>query len=108
LPELRLWVSDGVAPVRDHPRDHPGRVPQRSAMGLLGERPLAMDVAAGAPIPVAPRARRRRRFRPKDATRSFVFTFVVVAVLSVFLSPIIRSVLLSLRTPAHVGPLDSP
>jgi multiple sugar transport system permease protein len=67
-----------------------------------------MDVAAGAPIPVATRVRRRRRFRPKDATRSFVFTFVVVAVLSVFLSPIIRSVLVSLRTPEQVGQLDSP
>jgi len=67
-----------------------------------------MDVAAGGTIPVATGVRRRRRFKPKDATRSFVFTFVVIAVLSVFLSPIIRSVLVSLRTPEQVGQLDSP
>jgi len=67
-----------------------------------------MDVAARTPVPVVGVARRRRRFKPKDATRSFVLTFIVVAVLAVFLSPIIRSVLVSLRTPEQVGQLDAP
>src|SRR3954453_13918109 len=67
-----------------------------------------MDVAARTPVPAVGVARRRRRFKPKDATPSFVLTFVVVAVLAVFLSPIIRSVLVSLRTPEQVGQLDSP
>jgi multiple sugar transport system permease protein len=67
-----------------------------------------MDLAARTPPPVATRLRTRRRFKPKDATRSFVLTFLVVAALAVFLSPIIRSVLVSLKTPEQVGQLDSP
>ena len=66
-----------------------------------------MDVAASGPESVALPAR-KRRIRPKEITRSFVFTFVVVAVLAVFLSPIIRAVLVSLRTPEQVGQLDAP
>ena len=66
-----------------------------------------MDVAASGPESVALPAR-KRRIRPKEITRSFVFTFAVVAVLAVFLSPIMRAVLVSLRTPEQVGQLDSP
>ena len=67
-----------------------------------------MDVATPAPSPVLAETRRRRRIKPKDATRSFVLTFIVVAILAVFLSPIMRAVLVSLRTPEQVGQLDSP
>jgi len=66
-----------------------------------------VDVAASGPDSVALPAR-KRRIKPKEVTRSFVFTFIVVAVLAVFVSPIMRSVLVSLRTPEQVGQLDAP
>jgi multiple sugar transport system permease protein len=66
-----------------------------------------VDVAASGPESVALPAR-KRRIRPKEITRSFAFTFAVVAVLAVFLSPIMRAVLVSLRTPEQVGQLDAP
>jgi len=65
-----------------------------------------VDLATRVP-PIVP-LRRRRRFKPRSATRSFALTFIVVAVLAVFLSPILRAVAVSLRTPAQVGQLDSP
>jgi multiple sugar transport system permease protein len=66
-----------------------------------------MDLAARAPAP-AVFTRRRRRWKARDATRSFVLTFAVVIVLAVFLSPILRAVAVSLRTPEQVGQLDAP
>ena len=59
----------------------------------------------------APRRRRRagaRRFKPKEAGRSFLFTFIVVVVLAAFLSPLVRSVFVSLKTPEQVGQIDAP
>jgi multiple sugar transport system permease protein len=67
-----------------------------------------IGAAARPTLPALP-ARRRSRFRPtKNAGRSFVLTFVVVAILAAFLSPILRSLFVSLRTTEQVGALDSP
>ncbi|HEX2756666.1 MAG TPA: carbohydrate ABC transporter permease [Candidatus Limnocylindrales bacterium] len=65
--------------------------------------PLMRDVVAPAAAP-----RGRRRFRPREAGKSFLFTFIVVVVLAAFLSPLIRSVFVSLQTPDQVGQLDAP
>ena len=55
-------------------------------------------------------ATRRRRFlrRPKDAGRSFLLTFIVIVVVAAFLSPILRSLAVSLKTPAQIGAADGP
>jgi multiple sugar transport system permease protein len=53
----------------------------------------------------------RRRGKPQRAplgVRSFVVTFVVVAVLAIFLSPLIRSALMSLKTPEQLSELNAP
>jgi multiple sugar transport system permease protein len=63
---------------------------------------LARRVAA----PVAPAARRRRL--PRQARKSFALTFIFVVLLAGFLSPLLRSLAVSLQTPAQVGKSDSP
>lgn len=64
---------------------------------------------AAPPLPIAA-PRRRRRFlpRPRETGKSFVFTFIVVVILAAFLSPILRAVFVSLKTPEQVGQLDAP
>jgi multiple sugar transport system permease protein len=57
---------------------------------------------------VAPAPFKKRRIKPKEAGKSFLFTFVVVIVLAVFLSPLLRSVFVSLKTAEQVGQLDAP
>ena len=66
----------------------------------------ALGAAAQPPLPIG----RRRRFlpKPKETGKSFLFTFIVVIVLATFLSPILRSVFVSLKTPEQVGQLDAP
>ena len=60
-------------------------------------------------VTASPRApARRRRLKPREAGKSFLFTFVVVVVLAAFLSPLLRSVFVSLKTPEQVGQLDAP
>jgi multiple sugar transport system permease protein len=66
-------------------------------MGLL-TRPAA--------VPVLRTARRRRL--PRNAGKSFLFTFIFVALLAGFLSPLLRSLAVSFQTPAQVGKADSP
>lgn len=51
---------------------------------------------------------RRRRIRPKEAGKSFLFTFIIVVILAAFLSPLLRSLFVSLKTPEQVGQLDAP
>jgi multiple sugar transport system permease protein len=64
--------------------------------------------AARPTLPALP-VRRRPRLRPtKEGGRSFLLTFIVVVILAAFLSPIIRSVFVSLRTTEQVGALDAP
>jgi multiple sugar transport system permease protein len=77
-------------------------------MGLgRGQPSLAILPAA-----VAGRRRRwtplRRPARPREAGRSFLLTFVVVAVVAAFLSPILRSVVVSLKTPAQLSEASGP
>jgi multiple sugar transport system permease protein len=71
-----------------------------------------MDDTEGAlgPVgePAARQGRRRPTLRRKDAGRSFLLTFIVVVALAAFLSPILRSLAVSLRTPEQVGQADSP
>ena len=59
-------------------------------------------------VAVAETRARRRRLLPKNSGRSFLFTFIVVVVLAAFLSPILRALAVSLRTPEQIGQADSP
>jgi multiple sugar transport system permease protein len=58
------------------------------------------------PLPIA--VHRQRARRPREIGKSFVFTFIVVAILAAFLSPILRAAFVSLKTPEQVGQLDAP
>ena len=44
-------------------------------------------------VAVPPRPIGRRRLKPKEAGKSFLFTFVVVVVLAAFLSPLVLSLI---------------
>ncbi len=52
--------------------------------------------------------RLRRPRRPRRLATSFTLTFVLVVVLAAFLSPILRSVMVSLKTPAQLSETSSP
>ena len=67
-----------------------------------------MAIADRLPAPSIAVPRGPRRFKPRDATRSFVLTFIVVAVLAALLSPLLRAAFVSLRPPEQVGQLDAP
>jgi multiple sugar transport system permease protein len=66
-------------------------------MGLL-TRPATSPLVA---------AEHRRRL-PRQARKSFALTFVFVVLLAAFLSPLLRSLAVSLQTPEQVGKSDSP
>src|SRR3954462_7931670 len=55
--------------------------------------------------------RSQRRTRPRSAKemgRTFTVTFVAVVVLAAFLSPLVRSFTLSLKSPEQVAQVDGP
>jgi len=55
--------------------------------------------------------RTRRSFTPRrsrDAVKSFALTFAIVAVLAAFLSPMLRSALVSLKTPDQLAETNAP
>ena len=67
----------------------------------------------GTPAPAAanPRRTRRRIPRPRsaaEARRSFTLTFILVVCLAAFLSPMLRSVMVSLKTPDQLSETDAP
>lgn len=66
------------------------------------------ELAVRPPLAATPRRSRFRLRRPRDASQSFLLTFVVVVVLAAFLSPIVRSITVSLKTPAQLSETDSP
>ena len=74
-------------------------VAQQSSREELGT--LASSVATPAPRP-------RRRLNTKETGKSFLFTLIVVVVLAAFLSPLLRAVFVSLKTPEQVGQADAP
>jgi multiple sugar transport system permease protein len=49
-----------------------------------------------------------RRRLPRQAGKSFALTFIFVVLLASFLSPLLRSLAVSLQTPEQVGKSDSP
>jgi multiple sugar transport system permease protein len=69
------------------------------------------ELAAGQPG-LFRRIRRRpqigTRSKPKDRGKSFVITFLAVVLLAAFLSPLVRSLTLSIKTPQQVAAVDSP
>jgi multiple sugar transport system permease protein len=69
-------------------------------------------VIAGPPGPLGrlrPKSRPRiRRRLVKDAGRSFTVTFIAVVVLAAFLSPLVRSFSLSIKSPEQVAQLEGP
>ena len=67
-----------------------------------------MATAGRLAAPVLKIPRERGRFRPREAARSFTVTFVVVVVLAAFLSPMLKSLTLSLATKEQTGQIDSP
>ena len=92
-------------------------VPVVAALGLLRGGALTWSVETARPPRRAGAgqpgfsARARRRLRPraaKSAGRSFIVTFVAVVLLAAFLSPLIRSVSLSIKSPQQVAAVDSP
>jgi len=50
----------------------------------------------------------RRRIRPAEAGKSFALTFLMVAILAAFLSPLAQSFLTSLKTPEQITQLQGP
>src|SRR6476659_8470203 len=72
------------------------------------------DLATGAQTTRASRIGVRRLPRPhrprsaREAGMSFTLTFVIVVILAAFLSPILRSVLVSLKTPAQLSETNAP
>ncbi len=50
----------------------------------------------------------RSRSRPRDRGKSFAITFLAVVILAAFLSPLIRSMTLSIKSPQQVSAVDSP
>jgi multiple sugar transport system permease protein len=50
----------------------------------------------------------QRRRLPRQAGKSFALTFIFVVLLAGFLSPLLRSLAVSLQTPEQVGKSDSP
>ncbi|MFL5756157.1 MAG: carbohydrate ABC transporter permease [Chloroflexota bacterium] len=46
--------------------------------------------------------------KPRDAARSFIVTFVAVVVVAAFLSPLVRSATLSIKTPQQISAVDGP
>ena len=75
----------------------------------MGAEATLQDVAApGARSRARSWLRRRRPRRPRDATRSFALTFLMVAILAAFLSPILRAVMVSLKTPDQLSETNAP
>ncbi len=71
------------------------------------EATLQDSVTAGA-VTTEASARRRRPRRPRDATRTFALTFLMVAILAAFLSPVLRAVMVSLKTPDQLSETNAP
>jgi multiple sugar transport system permease protein len=69
---------------------------------------LEQEGTLAAAVAPAPASFPRRRLKPKEAGKSFLFTFIVVVVLAAFLSPLVRSVFVSLKPAEQVGQLDAP
>jgi len=68
---------------------------------------VPLDVAATG-TPGTEARRQRRRVRAAATSRSFALTFAMVVILAAFLSPILRSVLVSLKTPDQMSQADAP
>ncbi len=69
------------------------------------------EIAGGLPGILGGLRRRRRsadRPRPRDRARSFGVTFLAVVLLAAFLSPLIRSVTFSIKSPQQIAAVDSP
>jgi multiple sugar transport system permease protein len=74
----------------------------------MGAEATLQDVAAPTAAARASWLRRRRPRKPRDATRSFALTFLMVAVLAAFLSPVLRAVMVSLKTPDQLSETNAP
>jgi multiple sugar transport system permease protein len=66
------------------------------------------QVAATGALARVSRVRPRRPRRPRDAVKSFALTFALISVLAAFLSPMVRSALVSLKTPAQLSETNAP
>ena len=53
-------------------------------------------------------ARSRRRRLPQDPARSFAMTFLVVALMAGFLSPLVHTLSVSFKTPQQISEADAP
>jgi multiple sugar transport system permease protein len=75
---------------------------------MSAEAGQLQEVAATGALARLSRVRPRRPRRPRDAGKSFVLTFALVAVVAAFLSPMLRSALVSLKTPDQLSETNSP
>ena len=66
------------------------------------------SLAAGLGLRRPVRLDRPRRVRPADAGRSFAATFLMVVLVAAFLSPLVHSLTVSLKTPEQISQLHSP
>jgi multiple sugar transport system permease protein len=66
-------------------------------------------IGRSVPVPgLGWRSRTRRRVSPQEAGKSFALTFVAVVILAAFLSPMLRSITLSLKSNEQVTRTGSP
>ena len=116
VPEHGLRRDARLAPVRRHPGRSRWSCSGPRAAGSTTRRsgrrwaPRRRSRTRPAPAAAARASwlRRRRPRRPRDATRSFALTFLMVAILAAFLSPILRAVMVSLKTPDQLSETNAP
>jgi multiple sugar transport system permease protein len=73
--------------------------------------PLAADRGATRPLRTWSRLRRGQGIRPrsaKSAAQSFTVTFIAVVILAAFLSPLVRSFTISIKSPEQNSLVDGP
>jgi multiple sugar transport system permease protein len=79
-----------------------------TAPGQLQDLATGTQATRGSRLGARHLPRPHRPRRPRDAARSFTVTFIIVVVLAAFLSPILRSVLVSLKTPDQLSETNAP
>src|SRR4029077_15235208 len=99
-----------LAPVRDNPRHHRRPVRDSPALGLLRGGALAVRLRRRRDIdPGEDRRHRRPRRRViADRLKSSAFTFAAFIILAAFLSPLFRTLTVSIKSPEQVADVHSP
>jgi multiple sugar transport system permease protein len=75
---------------------------------ILRGEPEDEQALPTAPPPVRGEVKARRGLKPAAAGRSFLMTLIAVVFVAAFLSPLVRSVSIALKTPEQISQVDSP